>query len=382
MTDQQMTAPTFSDDCIRIMELLGERNNVLLSGPPATGKSRLLAELKHAFRGEGGGNASIYQPDEDILLPSVGAVPDWLPSPDRTDRRVFSTAFDQSTHQRDVLRGLVPRIVQEGEPLGFTVSRGILYRAAEHALKGDGASLLIIDEINRGPAVAVFGASIVALESDKRLDVDGLPRKSTQTFELLGDDGQMVDYALPRHLYIVGAMNQADASVAPLDVAFQRRFVPHQLNPDEAVLRTYFELVGSPVAQPDATLPEQPTDHRDVYAALVRAWRKVNERLTLGRGAAYQMGHGALMHAVAPTDKEMALRYAADCWRLLRAHIDEVFFGDLQGVAETISAGAPGSPFSLTSVTFAEQPVLQLSPAGELRQDQVYPALKAIAESP
>ncbi|MFE1027196.1 AAA family ATPase [Streptomyces sp. NPDC058818] len=369
----------YSNDCIRILELLGERNNVLIGGPPATGKSRLLAELKHAFRGDSETGSS-YQPEADIPLPNKGntAVPAWLPSQDCTDRRVFITAFDQSTHQRDVLRGLVPKVLGDGAPLGFSVSKGILYRAAEHARKPDGAALLIVDEINRGPAVAAFGASIVSLESDKRLGADGKPTPATQTFELLDDSGQMVDYALPRHLYIVGAMNQADASVAPLDVAFQRRFAPFWLTPDESVLHKHFGLDSNTTGQ----LPSQAASSKDVYAALVLGWQKVNERLALGRGAAFQLGHGALMHAAASAEPNKALRYAADCWSLMRAHVDEVFFGDLRGVAETISADAPGSPFTLTSATFAEQPVLQLSPSGELKPDQVYPALKAIVESP
>ncbi|MFE0315337.1 AAA family ATPase [Streptomyces albogriseolus] len=367
----------FSDACIRIMGLLSERNNVLLSGPPATGKSRLLAELKSAFQTAVKAGAS-YRPERRIPLPANNTtVPGWLPSPERDNRKVFVSAFDQSTHQRDVLRGLVPRITKDGETLGFTVSKGILYRAAEHARTPEGASLLIIDEINRGPAVAVFGASIVSLESDKRLAADGLPSSTTQTFELLDDDGQMVDYALPRHLYIVGAMNQADASVAPLDVAFQRRFAPYQLRPNESVLWHHFGL-DRELTSP---LPEETSCHEDVYTALVCAWRRVNDRLSVGRGAAFQLGHGALMHTIPPQDHDGALKYAANCWTLLKAHVDEVFFGDLRGIAETISADAPGSPYTLNETTFAEQPVLQLSPSEDLPPDQVYRALKAIAES-
>ncbi|GAA4138064.1 hypothetical protein GCM10022285_34680 [Streptomyces tunisiensis] len=366
-----------SDDCIRIMGLLSERNNVLLSGPPATGKSRLLAELNSAFQITVNAGAS-YKPDRRIPLPANSATaPGWLPSPERGNRKVFVTAFDQSTHQRDVLRGLVPRITKEGETLSFTVSKGILYRAAEHARTPEGASLLIVDEINRGPAIAAFGASIVSLESDKRLRADGLPTPTTQTFELLDDDGQMVDYALPSHLYIVGAMNQADASVAPLDVAFQRRFAPYQLRPNESVLWRHFGLERE-LATP---LPDQSARHEDVYTALVCAWRRVNDRLSVGRGVAFQLGHGALMHTIPPQDHDGALKYAANCWFLLKAHVDEVFFGDLRGIAETISAEAPSSPYTLTEATFAEQPVLQLSPSEDLPPDQVYRALKAIAES-
>ena len=40
--------------------------------------------------------------------------------------------------------------------------------AAEYALQPDSAALVVIDEINRGPAVQVFGSAIVGIERSKR----------------------------------------------------------------------------------------------------------------------------------------------------------------------------------------------------------------------
>ena len=52
----------------------------------------------------------------------------------------------------------------------------------------------------------------------------------------------MVEYAFSPNLYILAAMNQADASVAPLDVAFMRRWQSHVLKPDYDVLYSYFGI--------------------------------------------------------------------------------------------------------------------------------------------
>jgi 5-methylcytosine-specific restriction protein B len=355
---------------------LRDRNNVLVSGPPATGKSRLLAELKHAFEWT---PTPGYYPEEEIALPAdahAGELAPWLPSPKRSDRRVFATAFDQNTKQRDVLRGLVPVVDESATVLRFKVSEGTLYRAAEHALTENGTALVVVDEINRGPAVAAFGPSIVALESDKRLDADGHPTSTTQTFELHDDKDEVVDYALPCHLYIVAAMNQADTSVEPLDVAFLRRFAPYLLRPEQLVLEAHFGLTGS-----GDSLPNSPGDPLAIYTALVRAWSKVNERLALGRSEEYQLGHGALMLGAPPAGLPEAQAHAAACWKLIRMHVDEVFFGDTRGVAETIAAGQPGNPYTVEDTTFAGQPVVKLRGPRDLAGAQLYAALKAIAES-
>ena len=59
------------------------------------------------------------------------------------------------------------------------------------------------------------------MEGEKRLGEDGSPTATTQFFDLVNpDDGDLIEYAFPSRLYILAAMNQADVSVEPLDVAF------------------------------------------------------------------------------------------------------------------------------------------------------------------
>jgi 5-methylcytosine-specific restriction protein B len=258
------------------------------------------------------------------------------------------------------------------------VTEGTLYRASQHALSEEGAALLIIDEINRGPAVQIFGGAIVAIEAEKRLSPDGTPQLNTQFFEILDPkSGEMIEYAFPHHLYILAAMNQADVSVEPLDVAFLRRWTPHNLLPDEKVLRGYFGLPS--LAQ---VLAVAPTTAAEVYEALVQAWDKVNSRIALGRSKEFQIGHGVVMapSGTAPADVGSALELAAKSWSTIKAHLDEVFFGDLRGLAATLNASgqSPGNPYKLQEVFFADEPKQELVGPPKVTNALIYQVLSAV----
>ena len=128
----------------------------------------------------------------------------------------------------------------------FRYSKGMLYLANEYALMEDGAALLIIDEINRGPAVESFGDTIVSLEADKRLDENDERRAESFPIQLPDDAGELGDYYFSDHLYLLAAMNAADASVAPMDVAFLRRWAPVRIFPDPSVARFALGLSPDP----------------------------------------------------------------------------------------------------------------------------------------
>jgi len=285
--------------------------------------------------------------------------------------------FHQNTKHRDFISGLVPQI--GGDSTTFKVSVGKLYQANEHALKADGAALVRIDEINRGPAVQVFGGSIVAIESDKRLAPDGQHNANTQVFDLLDPNGALIEYALSHDLYILAAMNQADTSVEPLDVAFLRRWSPFRLEPDAEILRAFFGLGTHDVAD----LPDAPTSVADVYSAAVQAWTAINSRIGLGRGSEFCIGHGVLMQGspAAVGDLPGALRYIAEGWKVIRAHVDEVFFGDLRGVAAALNVRpeVSGHLYSLEDRLFADEPRVEIVGPDPVPDNKLYSLLRAVS---
>ncbi|WP_246119559.1 AAA family ATPase [Aeromicrobium flavum] len=350
---------------------LATRKNVIIAGPPGTGKSRLLNEVRELFQWKGGQTGSA--PAGRIPIPAAaGPIPTWFPSPDQdSGRTVYQTVFDQNTKYRDFMRGLVPKV---GEAGAFVVTSGTLYRAATHATQAGNAALVIVDEINRGPAVAAFGSALVGLEADKRLPNGWVATASTQFFEILGDGGEHELFALPEDLYVLAAMNEADTSVEPLDVAFLRRFHIHRLEPRVEVLRDHLGLGETP-----APPPAVPSSAQDYYEALVQAFEKINEQVLLGRGQAYQLGHGALMHGPAGPSVAAAQEYVATAWATLRGHIDEVFFGNTRAVSDVLRAENGKSAYSLLESTFAGQTVRRIS--GPLRPspEELYKLLALIA---
>lgn len=374
-----------SDDCKQALKLLARSRNVLVSGAPGTGKSKLLAEVALAFETafgivSAGGPPKLAPKGGIPIPPATGATDKDIPAPTKTNRKVFRTVFHQNSKYRDFVSGITPAVNKVAGAPDFTIVKGTLYRASEHAKTGNGAALLIIDEINRGPAVQVFGGAIVAIESDKRLAPDGSKRTETQFFEMLDPaTGDVVECALPHDLYILAAMNQADASVEPLDVAFLRRWEPLRLEPDESALRAFYGL-GAKGAN---TLPDAAASTADALEASVRAWIEVNEKIALGRGPEFQIGHGVLMSDVKPNSLPLIDALGTLCvgWAKVRAHVEEVFFGDTRGIAAVLNAldGPAFNPFKLKETTFADDLRFRLEGPTNFTEGNIYDALRAFA---
>lgn len=167
-----------------VLGLLAERRNVLLSGPPGTGKSHLLTAVANRFELTDVVDAAAYAPDGDVAVPEDAGVPAHLPEGMAVpNRKVFRAVMHQSSKYRDFLTGVMPDLRPGMPPGQFRIVEGILFKASEFARQADNAALLIIDEINRGPAVQVFGGSIVAIEGrnvSRKMGPGGL-KPSTST---------------------------------------------------------------------------------------------------------------------------------------------------------------------------------------------------------
>jgi hypothetical protein len=198
--------------------------NRILYGAPGTGKShRLDGEVGTYFGDDSLHERVTFHPDYTYGQ-LVGA---YRPVPIYRESSGSLVAADKVTD------------AGKHEPLiDYTFVPGPFLRLLVRAVKNpEHRFVLIIEELNRANAPAVFGEVFQLLDRDSQGLGKFAVMMPTEARDYLRSHGLPVSVRLPANLYLWATMNSADQGVMPLDAAFKRRwtfeYVP--LNESEAV---------------------------------------------------------------------------------------------------------------------------------------------------
>jgi len=170
--------------------LLFDTRQVVLSGPPGTGKSYISDKIKVSFD-----NSYLIQFHPNLTY----------------EQFIGGSTFDKD--------GVVhPRA---GVFLEFC-------HEAERAENSNKKFLFMIDEINRGNVSKIFGETILALDREYTVQ---LPTPLSSK-----DKTMITEFRIPGNVYILATMNSADRSIALVDYAIRRRFAFVDFYPNSEVV--------------------------------------------------------------------------------------------------------------------------------------------------
>jgi len=315
----------------RVHEALLEHYNVLLYGPPATGKTHLVQTVIDSFTRS---TIVIDTDAEEKPLSRTGA-----------NVLVRWATFHQSYSYEDFVVGLRPDPSSTGS-LKLDAIPGVLLELTEWARVPGNVGLLVIDEINRGNVSRIFGEFITLMEADKRLDDAG--HRTSRTIEVRLPyirPGTPVDvdygggymaavstpFTMPLNVFTLATMNSVDKSVAPLDAALRRRFYLLNLDPELGEMATRMGLTGF---DPDAplVLPNPITDGKDIKRLTIAAVARMNIAIAQFLGPEFRLGQWYLGSLLASTDDLANARAAtATLWEHdLLPQLEELFHGRVE----------------------------------------------------
>lgn len=322
-----------------ILDSWSTGRNVLLYGPPATGKTRLISELFKALESPQEAKKGIQldqtnldnpftRPEQQIKIPRPV--------------KVVWTTFHQSYSYEDFVLGLRPEITADGTHLRPWA--GVFLDAALELNDPDSeykSVVIFIDEVNRGNAARIFGEFMTFLDFDYRdegtvplpLPLRQLAYEHKHSEEIRRTSGEMATlpegFTFPKHIYIVATMNSVDRAAVPIDSALARRFDRIEMRPNLKVLADHWGLDATSIPKPTDANWETLTPFETGYLLLDR----LNVAIASDLGSEFELGHGLLVPVQAMKEDSTGVDQPVkekDAWHSLAKTWDDVLFPQLE----------------------------------------------------
>jgi 5-methylcytosine-specific restriction protein B len=179
LRETYLTEPTADE----LRDLLLEKRQIILYGPPGAGKTHVARHLGRWLTGLAD------------------------PPPERLTVIQFHPAYSYE----EFIEGIRPESHERGgrHYVDYPPRPGVFVRFCRAAERMSGACVFVIDEINRGNIPRIFGELMLLLEY--RDEAAPLPFSGRR-------------FRIPPNVYLIGTMNTADRSIALVDFALRRRF--------------------------------------------------------------------------------------------------------------------------------------------------------------
>lgn len=230
-------------------------------------------------------------------------------------RRYSFVTFHQSFGYEEFVEGLRPMLDEESQTGGirYEIRSGAFKELCRRARSSpDQRFAMVIDEINRGNISKIFGELITLIETDKR---EGAENAVSVTLPYSGET-----FSVPANVDIIGTMNTADRSLAPLDTALRRRFEFVPVMPDAR------DSQGAPLAGLRVSSGEQVIDVPRMLAA-------INQRVEALYDHEHCIGHAYFtpLAKVPDGDERLVALQQVFSTRILPL-LEEYFFEDWQKI--------------------------------------------------